>query len=145
MDTLGYFEIQQVFHLGQMVVLKYVIIINGDQFVIPHGVHLMLKLLVVSWVFLLMVCFLIKTFHQVIIYIVGTSYCCARFGPGYGPVWMSNLACTGSTNSLFSCSQDGLGSNSCPHTKDASAGCRGDFIINFHIHWQIFHCSWDCH
>ena len=59
-------------------------------------------------------------------FIVATAYCCAHyFGPGYGSVWMTNLGCTSSDTNLFSCSQAPLGAQSCAHTKDAGAGCRG--------------------
>lgn len=54
------------------------------------------------------------------------SYCCGIFGQSYGPVWLSNLGCSGSNGKLSSCSHTSYGSNNCNHTKDAGAGCRGE-------------------
>ena len=70
--------------------------------------------------------------------IVASSYCCAKFGPGYGPVWLSNLGCTGSDSNLFSCSQDTIGSNTCPHTKDAGASCRGGMLLLKHALINVY-------
>ena len=54
------------------------------------------------------------------------SYCCGIFGQSYGPVWLSNLGCSGSNGKLSSCSHTSYGSNNCNHTKDAGAGCRSE-------------------
>lgn len=68
--------------------------------------------------------------HVLFLLTVATSYCCAHFGPGYGPVWLNNMGCTSSNgNNLLSCSHDPVGSNNCPHTKDASASCRGKIYV----------------
>ena len=62
-----------------------------------------------------------------------------RFIPGgqvpsrtSGPVWLSNVACTGQEQNLTSCSHDGWGNNACPHSRDAGIECSttGNAAIN---------------
>ena len=47
----------------------------------------------------------------------------AAFGQGNGPVFLSNVQCTGNESSLLSCSHQGIGVTSCDHSYDAGAVC----------------------
>ncbi|KAL8604291.1 hypothetical protein ACOMHN_023661 [Nucella lapillus] len=42
---------------------------------------------------------------------------------GTGPIWLSNLQCTGSEANIASCRHDGYGIHSCSHGRDASLFC----------------------
>ena len=52
---------------------------------------------------------------------VAVSY--AAFGQGTGPIYLSNVGCTGSESSLLSCSHSGIGVTSCGHYEDAGVVC----------------------
>ncbi|KAG7461599.1 hypothetical protein MATL_G00192830 [Megalops atlanticus] len=47
----------------------------------------------------------------------------AKFGPGTGPVWMSDVSCDGSESSLKTCATPGA--QSCGHEDDAAVICTG--------------------
>ncbi|XP_028301734.1 deleted in malignant brain tumors 1 protein-like isoform X2 [Gouania willdenowi] len=50
----------------------------------------------------------------------------AAFGPGTGPIWMSNVYCTGNESSLVECEYLGFRSYRCGHEDDVSLICEGD-------------------
>ena len=53
-----------------------------------------------------------------------TAGCCTQYRGGTGPVWLSDLSCTGGENSLSECGHSGWGINNCDHGKDAEVVCH---------------------
>jgi len=47
----------------------------------------------------------------------------AYHGQGSGPIWMGDIACSGSESLLSECSHQGWGINDCTHSQDASVQC----------------------
>ena len=50
--------------------------------------------------------------------------CCNNYRVGTGPVWLSELSCTGQESSLSECDHKGWGINKCNHEKDANVICH---------------------
>lgn len=53
-----------------------------------------------------------------------TANCCSEYQGGRGPVWLSDLSCTGRETSLSDCGHSGWGMNNCDHRKDAEVICH---------------------
>ncbi|KAJ8040673.1 Deleted in malignant brain tumors 1 protein [Holothuria leucospilota] len=58
----------------------------------------------------------------------GTAVCCARFGEGVDPVWLDDVACTGSEDNIGSCGNNGWGIEDCRHREDAGVICRPEDV-----------------
>ena len=53
-----------------------------------------------------------------------TAGCCTEYPGGTGPVWLSDLSCTGEEKSLTECGHSGWGINNCDHGKDVNVICN---------------------
>ncbi|XP_015749075.1 PREDICTED: deleted in malignant brain tumors 1 protein-like [Acropora digitifera] len=56
--------------------------------------------------------------------LASNAYTGALYGQGTGPIWMDDVACSGSESHIYDCRQRGWGSHDCTHSKDASVRCR---------------------
>ncbi|XP_026097037.1 scavenger receptor cysteine-rich type 1 protein M130-like [Carassius auratus] len=53
----------------------------------------------------------------------------AHFGQGSGPIWMSNVLCTGTESTLKKCGSTGWNKNYCDHTGDAGVICSDSMNV----------------
>ncbi|XP_033729953.1 deleted in malignant brain tumors 1 protein-like [Pecten maximus] len=53
----------------------------------------------------------------------GVAVTDGRFGPGTGQIWLDNLACDGTEETLSQCQANNLGVHNCDHTNDAGVRC----------------------
>ena len=51
------------------------------------------------------------------------AYSGATHGQGTGPIWMDDLACSGSESHVYDCRHRGWGDHDCTHSRDASVDC----------------------
>jgi len=47
----------------------------------------------------------------------------AYYGQGSGPIWMDDVACSGSESYIYECRHRGWGNHDCTHSRDASVQC----------------------
>ena len=47
----------------------------------------------------------------------------AHYGQGSGPIWMDDVACSGSESHIYDCRHRGWGKHDCTHSRDASVQC----------------------
>ena len=58
-------------------------------------------------------------------YIGVLSYSASLFGDGEGPIWLDNVDCSGSEDSILDCHHNGFGVHNCRHTEDIGIICGG--------------------
>ncbi|XP_068736598.1 uncharacterized protein [Montipora capricornis] len=56
--------------------------------------------------------------------LASSAYTGARYGQGTGPIWMDDVACSGSESHIYNCRQRGWGNHDCTHSRDAGVRCR---------------------
>ncbi|XP_054904277.1 uncharacterized protein LOC129371613 [Poeciliopsis prolifica] len=81
----------------------------------------------------------------------------ARFGKGFGKIWLNDVQCSGDESSLTSCRHNGYGRHNCGHSEDAgvicseyairltgSTSCSGRVEINHDGQWgTVCDDGWD--
>ncbi|XP_022777811.1 lysyl oxidase homolog 2-like [Stylophora pistillata] len=58
------------------------------------------------------------------------AYSGATHGQGTGPIWMDDLACSGSESHVYDCRHRGWGNHDCTHSRDASVECLSIRLAN---------------
>ncbi|XP_078382502.1 uncharacterized protein LOC144665191 isoform X2 [Oculina patagonica] len=58
------------------------------------------------------------------------AYGGATHGQGSGPIWMDDLACSGSESHIYDCRHRGWGKHDCTHSRDASVKCTSIRLAN---------------
>uniref|UniRef100_A0A3P9KDD8 SRCR domain-containing protein n=1 Tax=Oryzias latipes TaxID=8090 RepID=A0A3P9KDD8_ORYLA len=53
----------------------------------------------------------------------------AHFGQGSDPIWLDDVACSGSENSLTHCGHNGYRKHNCNHGEDAGVICSGELLL----------------
>ena len=57
-----------------------------------------------------------------------------RFGEGAGPIWLTNVNCSGDEERLFNCIASSNGMNSCTHAQDAGVRCQQGKCVMIECH-----------
>ena len=55
----------------------------------------------------------------------------AHFGAGSGQIWLDNVNCVGSEDSIENCPHNGWGSHNCGHHEDASVVCSSKLHVYY--------------
>lgn len=58
-----------------------------------------------------------------------------NFGVGEGPIWLDDVECTGSEDSILNCSHRGFGVHNCDHTEDVGIICGKVVYYSVHTEW----------
>ena len=58
----------------------------------------------------------------------------AAYGQGTGPIVLDNLQCTGTEETLFNCTHNGVNIHNCAHSEDAGAICNTDCETKCYVH-----------
>ena len=54
----------------------------------------------------------------------------ATHGHGTGPIWLGDVACSGSESHIYDCQHRGWGNNNCSHSQDPSVECSAVRLVN---------------
>lgn len=57
-----------------------------------------------------------------------TAHSLAQYGQGTGPIWLDNVACIGTENSIFQCTSTPIGQHNCIHAEDAGVVCTNTSV-----------------
>ena len=55
-----------------------------------------------------------------------TIYTSSTFGQGTGPIFFTNIGCSGTESRLLQCSRSVFGVTSCTHSRDVGVKCEGN-------------------
>jgi len=50
--------------------------------------------------------------------------------PGTGPIWLTNVKCSGGPDAVLDCTYDKWGDTGCDHREDIGVCCRGDIVLS---------------
>ena len=57
----------------------------------------------------------------------------SHFGGGSGPIWLDDVFCLGSENSIYECSHSNWRVHNCKHTEDVGVSCyNGEYFFLAH-------------
>ena len=61
----------------------------------------------------------------------------AQFGPGSGPILLSELSCIGNETNIAICPHRSTGAHNCTHSEDAGVVCEGQSVS---VAWVVYMC-----
>ena len=64
-----------------------------------------------------------------------------QFGQGTGPIYLDDVACVGSEQTLVSCSHPNIGEHNCGHEEDAGVKCSAEGELDKSMHILSCHCQ----
>ena len=67
-----------------------------------------------------------------------TVYSSSPFGQGTGPIFFTDVGCSGLETSLLTCSRNVFGVTSCTHSRDVGLKCEGMYSKWEYIYSNVF-------